>query len=73
MIELKFLKLLILILKSLSKECIICHFQYFLDKGFKFQPYICSECHNVLTSMNLNDIAMLSICGVDYHCIINKS
>ena len=27
---------------SASKKCDICHHWYFLDKGFKFQPYICS-------------------------------
>ena len=25
---------------SVSKECNICHYWYFLDKGFKFQPYV---------------------------------
>ena len=24
------------------KECDICHYRYFLDKGFKFQPDVCS-------------------------------
>ena len=27
---------------SASKECDICHYWCFLDKGFKFQPYICN-------------------------------
>ena len=31
---------------SASKECIICHFCYFLDKRLKFQPYVCNGCHN---------------------------
>ena len=25
---------------SVLKECDICHCCYFLDKGFKFQPYV---------------------------------
>ena len=25
---------------SASKECNICHYFYFLDKGFKFQRYV---------------------------------
>ena len=25
---------------SKSKECDICHYWYFLNKGFKFQPYV---------------------------------
>ena len=37
MIELKFLKELMLIKKSESKECNICHCWYYLDKAVKFQ------------------------------------
>ena len=39
---------------SESKECDICHYWYFLDKGFNFQPHVCNGCHDVLMmSMNL--------------------
>ena len=39
---------------SASKECDICHYWYFLDKGFKFQSYACNGCHDlVIASMNL--------------------
>ena len=31
-----------------SKECDICHYLYFLNKGFKFQPYICNRCNDLL-------------------------
>ena len=44
---------------------------YFLNKGFKFQPYVCNRCHDLLMmSMNLSDISVLNIKGSDYHCII---
>ena len=33
---------------SVSKECDIFHYWYFLDKGFKFQRYMCIRCHDVL-------------------------
>ena len=33
---------------SASKECHICHFWYFLDKWFRFQPVVCSRCHDVV-------------------------
>ena len=57
---------------SASKEYIICHCQYFLDKGFKFKPPVCNGCHDVLMiSLDLNYIAILNIDGVDYGCIIN--
>ena len=32
---------------SASKQCDICHYWYFLDKGFKFQPDVCHRCHDV--------------------------
>ena len=58
---------------SASKECGICHYQYFLNKGFKFQPHGCNRCHDILMmSMNLSNIAILNINGVDYRCIVNK-
>ena len=56
---------------SASKECDICHYWYFLNKGFKFQPNVCNRCQDLLMmSMNLSDIAILNIKGSDYHCII---
>ena len=58
--------------KSASKKCDICHYRYFLNKEFKFQPYVCKRCHDLLMmSINLRDIAILSIQGSDYHCIIH--
>ena len=43
-----------------------------MDKWFKFQPDVCNECHDVLMmSINLIDIAILNIHGVDYRCIIH--
>ena len=57
---------------SESNECDICHYWYFLDKGFKFQPDVCNGCHDILMmSLNLSGIAILSIHGVDYCCIVN--
>ena len=42
-----------------SKECDICYYWYFFSKGFKFQPNVCSRCHDLLMmSMNLCGIAV---------------
>ena len=39
---------------SAPKYCDICHYWYFLNKGFKFQPYVCNRCHDLLMmSMNI--------------------
>ena len=32
---------------SASKECDICHYCYFLDKCFKFEPNICNRYHDL--------------------------
>ena len=31
-----------------SKDFDICHYWYFLNKGFKFQPNVCNKCHDLL-------------------------
>ena len=33
---------------SKPKKCNICHYWYFLDMEFKFQPDVCNGCHDVL-------------------------
>ena len=33
---------------SKSNECEICLYCFFLNKGFNFQPYVCSRCHDLL-------------------------
>ena len=56
---------------SKSTEYDICHYWYFLNKGFKFQPNVCKGCHDLLMRlMNLRDIATLNIKGCYYCCII---
>ena len=32
---------------SASKECMLCHYWYFKDVGYKFQPYVCNGCYAV--------------------------
>ena len=55
MIELVFLKKVIL-LRQANQKCDVCHYWYFLDKGFDFQPYVCNGSLNALImSMNLSD------------------
>ena len=58
---------------SVSKESDICHYWYFLNKGFKFKLYVCNRCHDLLMmSMNLSDISILNIKGSDYRCILTE-
>ena len=55
-----FPKKLMLSKTSKSKGCDICHYWYFLNKRFKFEPHVCNRCHYFLMiSMNPRDIAFL--------------
>ena len=54
-----------------SKEYDICHYWYFLNYNFTFQPNVCNRCHDLLMmSISVSDIAILNIKGSDYYYII---
>ena len=56
---------------SASKECMLCHYWYFKDVGFKFEPHVCNKCHDILiTAYELKNIATLNVKGVDFRCIL---
>ena len=53
-----------------SKECMLCHYWYFKDVRFKFEPHVCDKCHDVLMTANkLKNIAILNT-KVDFRCIL---
>ena len=53
-----------------SKECMLCHYWYFKDFGFKFEPHVCNKCHDILMYPDeLKNIAILSVKGADFGCI----
>ena len=53
-----------------SRECIICHYWYFLDIDFIFQPEVCNGCHDLIQkAMSFNDNAVVSVKRND--CRIN--
>ena len=33
---------------NFSKECDICHYWYFKDIGFKYKPYLCNGCRDLM-------------------------
>ena len=52
---------------SASKECDICHYWYFLNKNFSYDPYLYNGCRDLIQkSMNFNDVAIVSIKGNDH-------
>ena len=55
-----------------SKECNICYYWYFLNKGFNFQPNICNRFHHLLMmSRSLSDIVVLNNKSANSRCIIS--
>ena len=53
-----------------SKECMLCHYCYFKDFGFKFEPHVCNKCRDILMYADeLKKFAILSAKGVDFRCI----
>ena len=56
---------------SLSKECMLCHYWYFKDVGFRFELHVCNKCHNILiTAYELRNIAILNVKSVHFRCIL---
>ena len=56
---------------SASKECMLCHYWYFKDVGFRFEPHVCNKFHDVLmTAYELKNIAILHVRGVNFRCIL---
>ena len=52
-----------------SKECMLCHYYYFLDKNFSFEPYLCDGCHNIM--QKCNKPKNIAIVHVKKKCIQN--
>ena len=45
-----------------SKECDICHYWYFKDIGFKYEPYLCNACHDLMQkAMSLKGVAFVYV------------
>ena len=45
----------------------LCHYWYFKDVSYKFQPYFCNGCHaGSMIACELKNIAVLNAKGVDY-------
>ena len=52
---------------SASKECDICHYLYFKDIGFKYEPNLCNGCHDLMQKdMSFNDVAIVYVKGSAY-------
>ena len=51
----------------------ICHYWYFRDITYKFQPYVCNGCHDIsMITYELKNIAILNVKGVDYRRVLRN-
>ena len=49
-----------------SKECKTCHYWY-LNIGFKYEPYICNGCDGLMQkAISFNDVAIVYVKGSAY-------
>ena len=56
---------------SSSKECMLCHYWFFKDVGFKVKEHVCNKCHDLLmTAYELKNIATLSVRGTAFRRIL---
>ena len=47
---------------SESKECMLCHYWYFLNKNFSYGPYLCDGCYNIVQkSISFKNIAIVRV------------
>ena len=45
---------------STSRECDVCHYWYFKDICFKYEPHLCNGCHDLMQkAMSSNDVAII--------------
>ena len=45
-----------------SRECMFCHYWYYLNKNFSYGPFTCDGCYNIVQkSIDFKDIAIIYV------------
>ena len=53
-----------------SRECSLCKFYYFLDKNFKYGPYLCDGCYDMsMKAVRMQNSTIINDNG-NYYCVI---
>ena len=61
-----------MIKQNKSKDCNICHYWYFLDKNFNYDPYLCNGCHDLKQKvMSFKNVGIVSIKGNYYRIYVS--
>ena len=56
--------------KETSRECSLCKFYYFLDKNFKYGPYLCDGCYYMsIKVVSMQNLAIINHNGNYYRVI----
>ena len=56
---------------SASRKCVLFHYCFFKDVGFKLEEHVCNRCHDLLTmACSLKNIAILSAKGATFRCLL---
>ena len=49
---------------NLSEKCELCYYWLFKDIGFKYEPYLCNGCHDLMQKgMSFNNVAVVYVKG----------
>ena len=55
---------------NLSKEFELCHYWFFKHICFKYEPYLCNGCHDLIQKANtFNNVAILYVKGSAYKIV----
>ena len=55
-----------------SRECSLCKFYYFLNKNFKYGPYLCDGCYDMsMKAASMQNLAIINHNG-NYFTFMNK-
>ena len=52
-----------------SRECSLCTFYYFLDKNFKYGPYLCDGCYIFMKAVSMQNLTIINHNGNYYRVI----
>ena len=53
-----------------SRKCSLCKFYYFLDKNFKYRPYLCDGCYDMsMKAVSMQNLAIINHNGNYYRVI----
>ena len=57
--------------KETSRECSLCKFYYFLDKNFKYGPYLCDGCYDMsMKAVRMQNLTIINPSSLYFHAFM---